>query len=96
MEIYGEWNFMNKVDRYIFIGAVGVFLVSMMYMAATVKYQSIEKNNTRLSEHEQNVTETQNMLIWREYHNQQMDVLNAILNQLKENRFQQSAGIKCL
>ena len=85
---------MNKTDRYILIGAVGIFLISMVYMVATVKYQSIEKENTRLSEREQNVTETQNTMIWREYHNQQMEILNAILMQLKENR--EAASVKCL
>lgn len=85
---------MNKTDRYILIGSVGIFLVSMMYMVATVKYQSIEKENTRLTEHEQSVSETQNTIIWREYHDQQMEILNAILIQLKENR--ESASVKCL
>ncbi|MDE0151395.1 MAG: hypothetical protein OXK80_02710 [Bdellovibrionales bacterium] len=85
---------MNKIDRCILIGAVGVFLISMMYMVTTVKYQSIEKENIRLSEHEETVTDTQNVIIWREYHNQQMAALNAILNQLKENRIQQAT--KCL
>ena len=87
---------MNKLDRCILIGAVGVFLISMMYMVATVKYQSIEKENIKLSEHEQTVADTQNIMIWREYHDQQMAVLNALLIQLKENRIQQAAGIKCL
>lgn len=85
---------MNKVDRCILIGAVGVFLISMMYMVVTVKYQSIEKENIRLNEHEEAVTDTQNVMIWREYHDQQMAVLNAILIQLKENRIQQAT--KCL
>ncbi len=87
---------MNKVDRCILIGAVGVFLISMMYTIATVKYQTIEKENLKLSKHEQVVTDTQNVMIWREYHDQQMAVLNAILIQLKENRLQQAAGTKCL
>ena len=87
---------MSKIDRFILIGAVGVFLVSMVYMIVTVKYQNIEKENNRLSEHEQNVTDTQNTIIWRQYHNQQMEVLNAILIQLKESGNQQPAGVKCL
>lgn len=87
---------MNKVDRCILIGAVGILLVSMMYMVATVKYQNIERENTKLSEHEQTVTDTQNVMIWREYHAQQMAALNAILIQLKEQKLQQAAGPKCL
>ena len=39
---------MNKTDRSILIGAVGVLLVSMMYMIATVKYQTIEKENIKI------------------------------------------------
>ena len=85
---------MNKIDRYILIGAVGIFLISMVYMVATVKYQSIEKENTRLTEHEQTVADTQNTMIWREYHDQQMEILNAILIQLKENR--ETTSVKCL
>jgi len=87
---------MNKVDRCILIGAVGVLLISMMYMVATVKYQSIEKENVKLNEHEQAVTDTQNVIIWREYHTQQMAALNAILIQLKEQKLQQANGSTCL
>ena len=86
---------MNKIDRCILIGAVGVFLISIVYMTATVKYQNIEKENLKLSEHEQMMTDTQNVIIWREYHDQQMIVLNAILEQLKENRLQK-ASTQCL
>ena len=79
---------MSKIDRCIFIGAVGVLLVSMVYLAAAVKRQSVEKENLKFSKHEQMMTDTQNTMIWREYHHQQMAVLNAILTQLKENKVQ--------
>ena len=87
---------MNKTDRLITTLSIGILLISSVYTMTTIRQQNIEKENARLAFEEKAVIGTQDVMIWRHYHEEQMNVLNAILNELRKNKTQTIRTTQCL
>ncbi len=88
---------MNKTDRLIITFSIGVLLISIVYIFATVRSQNIQKENALITASSNEILNTINIRIIRKYHEDQMFVLKEILNELRNNKQVQPVNtFKCL
>ena len=87
---------MNKTDRIIITLSIGIFLISSVYTMTTIRQQNIEKENARLAFEEKAVIDTQNVMIWRHYHDEQKALLKEVLKELRKNKTQTISTTQCL
>ena len=76
---------MNKQDRLIILGSMGVLTISFALCLTMVTIQNKRKYNDFLDYRERSITETQHIKIWRTYHDQQIAMMKEILIELKKN-----------
>lgn len=73
----------NKIDRYIVIGSIGILLISACVTFAKVVRQELKKEQLKITQQTNHITETLNIKIWRRYHEEQMLLMQEILKELK-------------
>ena len=74
---------MSKIDRYILIGSIGVFLISLCVTFDRVLKQELKKARLHFAQQENQKKETFNIKTWRSYHTEQMILMQKILKELR-------------
>ena len=75
---------MSKIDRYILIGSIGVFLISLCVTFDRVLKQELKKERLHFAQQKHHKKETFNIKKWRSYHTEQMILMQKILKELRQ------------